>query len=84
MDGIGKFLEKYLNFTPPALVRTRAVSKAIFEICNSVCPEDVVTIRGDVAMLRVSGVLKSEILLHKKEILARAKELGAGGLEDLR
>jgi hypothetical protein len=31
-----------------------------------------------------SGVLKSEILLHKKEILARAKELGAGGLEDLR
>ena len=84
MNAIGKFLERYLNFTPPALVRSRAVSQAIFEKFGVVCSEDAIAIRGDSAFIRADGMLKSEIALHKGELLARIAQLGGGTLADLR
>ena len=84
MNSIQTFLERYLHFTPPALVRSRAVSKAVSEKFHVVCGEEAVAIRGDIAFVRVDPMLKSEIALHKKELLARIKELGGGELADLK
>jgi hypothetical protein len=84
MNGITQFLQRYLNFTPPALVRSRAISKALFEKFGVECKEDWVAVRGDTAFVRVDGMLKSEIALHKTELLARIAELGGGTLADLR
>lgn len=84
MNAISTFLERYLHFTPPARVRSRAISMAITEKFNVECSEDAVDLRGDVAFVRIDSMLKSEIALHKKEILIRIKELGGGALADLK
>ena len=84
MNSIQSFLEKYLHFTPPSLVRARAVSRAISERFSVACAEDSVDVRGDIAFVRVDPMLKSEIALHKKELLSKIKELGGGGFADLK
>jgi len=84
MQGIGNFLKRYLDFTSPTLVRTRAVSKAVGEKFNIECDERLVSVRGDIAFIQMSGALKSEIALHKKALLTRINELGGGSLADLK
>jgi hypothetical protein len=84
MNPLSKFLERYLHFTPPALLRSRAISRALFEKLGIVCSEDAVAVRGDIAFLRLDGMMKSEITLHKPELLKRIQELGGGALSDLR
>ena len=84
MVGLQDFLKKYLNFTPPALARSRAVSKAVQELFNIECAEGLVSVRGDTAFIRADGALKSEIALHKQALLSRINELGGGKLLDLK
>ena len=83
MQGIGDFLKKYLNFTPPARVKSQAVLKAITERFGVTLDEGAIEIRGNRIFVRANAALKSEISLNKKQILLRANELGAKGIEEL-
>jgi hypothetical protein len=84
MNSIASLLKRYLNFTPPSLVRARAIQKVLLERFGAECSDGDIVVRGDVAHIRVSGSLKSEIAIHKTELLARINELGGGTLADIR
>lgn len=83
MKTIQHLLEKYLNFTPPALARSRAVCKALEERFGTTFTDDMISIRGDSAYVSTNGVIKSEIALHKKELLERVETFGGGALSNL-
>jgi hypothetical protein len=84
MNGIGDFLKKYLDFTPPPRAAARAVALAVGERFGITLAEEMVAVRGGRAYIDVPGALKSEIALNKGALLARVRELGGGkGISDL-
>lgn len=85
MKGISDFLKRFADFAPPERSLRRAVAQAIRERFSVPLSEEEVKVAGSGAYVGVSGTLKSEIVLNKKALLARVKELTGGGqgLSDL-
>ena len=83
MNGISGFLKKYLDFTPPEKATARAVAKALEEILHIPFSEKAVSVRNQEAFVSIEGVVKSEIIFRKKEILSRVNELIGGSLLDV-
>ena len=83
MKGISDFLKKYLDFTPPGRLKAQAVAQAITERFNHPLEVEQVLVRGSRVFVQTSSALKSEIVMHKTQIIERAKELGSGEIEEL-
>ncbi len=75
MQGIQELLKKFLDFTPPAKTQARAIVRAFKECVDTDLNEEAITIRNGKAYLSVDTILKSEIALHKKELLAKTSTL---------
>lgn len=75
MNGIGDFLRKYLDFTPPEKIIAKAAISAIKEILDVDVSEEQITIKNGVVSIAVDTIVKSELVFQKKKILSRIKEL---------
>lgn len=75
MNGIGDFLRKYLDFTPPEKIIARAVMQSIKESLDVDIKENQITIQNGVVSISVDTIIKSELLFKKKKILERIAEL---------
>lgn len=74
MKGIGEFLKRFADFTPPVKSIQRAVAAAIRETFKVEVSENDVSVRDNVAFIAASGALKSEIVLRREELLKRLEE----------
>ncbi len=84
MDGIGAYLEKFKNFLPPGRAVARAVQHALREVLSIEVEERDIRVRGGVAEVALPGVVKSEMRLHKDELLAAARAKAGPTLKDIR
>ena len=75
MNGIGDFLRKYLDFTPPEKIIAKAAISAIKEILDVDVSEEQITIKNGMVSIAVDTIVKSELVFQKKKILSRIKEL---------
>ena len=73
MQTISGFLERYKNFVPPRLAASRAVRAAVITVVGIDVGEKGVTLQNGRAAISTSGLQKTEILMHKGEILAAAR-----------
>jgi len=70
MHGITAFLQKFAHLTPPERSIKRTVSEALRDVCDISLPESAIRVRGSAVTINTSSVIKSEIHLHRREILA--------------
>lgn len=84
MNGIGDFLKRYLNFTPPEQALARAVAQVLEEVFQEPFTEKTVSIKNGTAFVSVDTILKSEIVFQKTKILARVRELVGGQITDIK
>ena len=84
MRGIGGFLERYKNFTPPSLTILRAVAASLKEVLGIDVSEKEIRVVHGVAHVAKQGIIRSEIALHKEAILSSIKEKTGDGLKDIR
>lgn len=70
MKSIGNFLSRYLGLRPAGEAHANAVAGAIAQILGEKLPEGSIYVRGSVAYLSAPSVVKNEVALRKKEILA--------------
>lgn len=75
MNGIGDFLRKYLDFTPPEKIIAKAAIQALKEALDVDIKEEQITIRNGIVSISVDTIVKSELVFQKKKILARIGEL---------
>ncbi len=83
MNGIGGFLKKYLDFTPPEKAVVRATSKVLEELFGIPFNEQIISVRNQNAFISTDATLKSEIVFQKQKILSRVNELTRGALVDI-
>ena len=84
MQTIGSFLDRYKNFIPPPIAAARAVCGAIEQVIGARIHETQVRIQNGNAYLTAHGIIKSEIILNKKAILAAAQSAVGGTIQDIR
>lgn len=75
MNGIGDFLRKYLDFTPPEKIIAKAVISALKEVLNIEVLEEQVTIKNGVVSVSIDTIVKSELVFQRKKILTKVAEL---------
>ena len=84
MKTIGGFLERYKNFIPPSLAVSRAVCTVLKNHFNMEVAEKVVHVSRGMVNISLGGAQKTEILLHKKEILSAVRMLVGDSVRDIR
>lgn len=75
MNGIGDFLRKYLDFTPPEKIIAKAVISALKEVLNIEVLEEQITIKNGVVSVSIDTIVKSELVFQRKKILTKVAEL---------
>lgn len=84
MQGITGFLERYKDFIPPRRAASRAVCAAVKEILGVELAESDVRVQNGVATISRSGPEKSEILLHKPEIVSLVRQKTGASFSDVK
>ena len=82
--GIGDFLARFKNFTPPTRAVARAVSSAIKSVLDVDIFEKEIRVAHGIAHISRCGVVKSEILLNKDAILTAARVDVGDSLKELK
>lgn len=75
MNGIGDFLKKYLDFTPPEKIIAKATISALKEILDIEITSEQLLIKNGVVFVSTDTVIKSEIVFQKKKVLMKIQEL---------
>ena len=83
MKGISEFLERFKNFIPPNRALTRAVQAALMEVLGIGFSEKEITVVRGAAKINAPGAVKSEIRLHKQEIIFHVHAKTGAVLRDL-
>lgn len=73
MNQISNFLEKFRNLITTDAAKRAALSDAIFKVLRSTIDPSDIKIKKYTAELPFSPIMRTEILIHKAEIL---EELG--------
>ena len=74
MDGIGNLLEKIKHSLFLKTALNRSISEVIESRIKAKIPEQNITFKDGVVRVKVSPIIKSEILINKKEIIETLKE----------
>lgn len=70
---INSFFEKYKNLTPPNFHLKEAYREIIKDRFGVLVDDKDITIRNTVIFLNAPPTLKSELFLHKQEVLEKLK-----------
>jgi len=83
---VGDFLKRFKNLMPPDRPARKACRSAVKKICGVELSDGDVVVRGKVVFLLTKAVVKSEVMLHKEEVLIHLnKTLGGNqAIEDIR
>jgi hypothetical protein len=85
MEGIGNFLSRYLNLTPPDGAVRKALTESLKEILNITIDPRKVKIVGTVAYIEIDTTTKSMFFIHQERILQKVEEkIGKKSLTALR
>ncbi len=84
MRRVGVLLDRYRNFTPPPLAAARALRGAIMETLGILIHERSIRVHHNRADILAEGIEKTEIILHKAQILSRTKSQVGDGIQDIR
>lgn len=83
MRTLSSFLERFRDFTPPSLAVARAVVRSLREILGITISESAVTFSHGVVRLSLGGAQKTEVILHKDELLAALRPLVGDSVRDI-
>ena len=85
MEGIGSFLTRYLNLTPPDGAVRKALTESFKEILNITLDPRKVKIVGTVAYVEIDTTTKSMFFIHQDRILQGVEaKLGKKSLTAIR
>ncbi len=71
MQNLSFYLKKFEVLSPPKGVVIRAVITAVEEVCGIVLTEEEIALHNGVIQLALHPVVRTEIILHKREITER-------------
>ena len=71
---INSLFEKYKHLTPPNHYLKKAYQEILEEMFDVVVREQDIIIRGNTIFLTAPPALKSELFLHKQEVLKRVQD----------
>lgn len=83
MRGIAEFLEKFQRMAAPERAVREVVIAAVRDILGYELAEKQISVRRGTVRLSVSAVVKSEIQLHKKEILDLMRARGGAAVREI-
>ena len=74
MKRLHELLERFQNITPPDRAVRNATATAIKEVTGLALAHSSIEVQRGVLYIKTKPVIKSEILLHKREILSAIKD----------
>ncbi len=83
MKTISSLLSRFKDFTPPSLAVVRAVRGILKEKFSIDVPERSIRYSHGTAHIAQGGVQKTEILLHKQEIISAVRAVVGDGFRDI-
>jgi len=84
MFSLDTFLNRFKHIDQPERPKKEAVQKAIQEVLSIDIPLDSLSINKSLVRVHIDSITKTEIFLHKKNILLHIETHAGGIIKDIR